>query len=288
MLFVPSRLTNDYTASAPEMISISSLVIMRLAGAVIFQRQPIDHVAGIAGGVVHRRHLRAVERRTVLEQRLEDLHSDVERQELGSGSRPRRARIRRPRRRAPPRAADVSAEMVAGMICCAVGTWLITERKREKNSVATSNAPSAKRAEHLLGHLLGMLEGELPHAAELDRVDDQRSVIALELVEALLADAEDLHLLAVGEQAIDVLAREPHDGRVEGAAKPALAGADDEEMDLVLAGADHQRRPAVAALERDGEIGEHRLHARRHKVARLRPRSARAAASPRPPSAWPW
>ena len=30
----------------------------------------------------------------------------------------------------------------------------------------------------------------------------------------------------------------------------------------VLAGADHQRRAAVAALERGGEIGEHRLHAR--------------------------
>ena len=42
----------------------------------------------------------------------------------------------------------------------------------------------------------------------------------------------------------------------------ALAGADDEEMDLVLARADHQRRPALAALERRGEIGEHRLHAR--------------------------
>ena len=81
------------------------------------------------------------------------------------------------------------------------------------------------------------------------------------MVEALLADAEDLHLLAVGEQAVDVLAGQPDDGRVERAAQPALGGADDQQMNLVLAGADHQRRTAFAALERRGEIGEHRLHA---------------------------
>ncbi len=112
------------------MISISSLVICAWRGAVIFHGQAIDHVAGVAGGVVHRRHLRAVERGSVLEQRFEDLHGDVERQKIGQdlglvglvfvdgaakGSL----------------GGGVSAEIVAGMICCAVGTWLITERKRE-------------------------------------------------------------------------------------------------------------------------------------------------------------
>ena len=83
MLFVPSRLTNDYSASAPEMISISSLVICAWRGAVIFHGQAIDHVAGVAGGVVHRAHARALLGGRVLEQRLEDLHGDVERQEIG-------------------------------------------------------------------------------------------------------------------------------------------------------------------------------------------------------------
>ena len=35
-----------------------------------------------------------------------------------------------------------------------------------------------------------------------------------------------------------------------------------EEMHLILAGADHQRRAALAALQRRGEVGEHGLHAR--------------------------
>ena len=46
-------------------------------------RQAVDHVAGIAGGVVHGAHARALLRCRVLEQRLEDLHGDVERQKLG-------------------------------------------------------------------------------------------------------------------------------------------------------------------------------------------------------------
>ena len=55
----------------------------RLAGAVVGQRLLADHFAGVAGGVVHRGHLRAVERGGVLEQRAEDLHRDVARQQLG-------------------------------------------------------------------------------------------------------------------------------------------------------------------------------------------------------------
>ena len=54
------QLTCCQSASAPEMISISSLVIMRLTGAVVDHRLLADHVAGVAGGVVHRAHLRAV------------------------------------------------------------------------------------------------------------------------------------------------------------------------------------------------------------------------------------
>src|SRR3954467_5773331 len=55
---------------------------LRLAGAVVFQGLLADHVAGIAGGVVHRAHLGAVERRGVLEQRAEDLDGDITRQQL--------------------------------------------------------------------------------------------------------------------------------------------------------------------------------------------------------------
>src|SRR6201987_2000114 len=45
----------------------------RLAGAVINQRLLADHLAGVAGGVVHGRHLRAIERGVILEQRAKHL-----------------------------------------------------------------------------------------------------------------------------------------------------------------------------------------------------------------------
>src|SRR5438552_7726929 len=55
----------------------------RLARAVVGQRLLADHFAGVARRVVHRAHLRAVERGVVLEQRAEDLHGKILRQQLG-------------------------------------------------------------------------------------------------------------------------------------------------------------------------------------------------------------
>src|SRR5664280_792090 len=55
----------------------------RLAGSIVDQGLLADHVAGVAGGVVHRAHLRAVERGVVLQQRAEDLHREIARQQRG-------------------------------------------------------------------------------------------------------------------------------------------------------------------------------------------------------------
>src|SRR5256885_1721532 len=55
-----------------------------LTRAVVDQRLLADHVAGVAGGVVHRGHLRAVERGVVLQQSTEDLHREIARQEAGA------------------------------------------------------------------------------------------------------------------------------------------------------------------------------------------------------------
>src|ERR1700752_99060 len=54
----------------------------RLARAVVGERLLADHLAGVARGVVHCRHLRAVERGRVLQERAEYLHGDVARQKL--------------------------------------------------------------------------------------------------------------------------------------------------------------------------------------------------------------
>src|SRR3954454_15074398 len=53
-----------------------------LTGAVVLDGQAVDHVAGVAGGVVHRRHPAALLRRGVLEQRAEYLDGDVAGEEL--------------------------------------------------------------------------------------------------------------------------------------------------------------------------------------------------------------
>src|SRR5690606_31034817 len=56
---------------------------LRLALAVVGDRQLVDHVAGIARRIVHRRHLGAHLAGRVLQKRPEDLHRDVARDEVG-------------------------------------------------------------------------------------------------------------------------------------------------------------------------------------------------------------
>src|SRR5580698_1062443 len=48
----------------------------RLTGSIVDQGLLADHVAGVAGGIVHRALLRAVERGVVFQQGAEDLHRD--------------------------------------------------------------------------------------------------------------------------------------------------------------------------------------------------------------------
>ena len=54
---------------------------LSLALAVIEKGQVGDHLAGVAGGGIHRAHLRGVEARVVLKQRRQNLHRDVARQQ---------------------------------------------------------------------------------------------------------------------------------------------------------------------------------------------------------------
>src|SRR5690606_16571081 len=55
---------------------------LRLTLAVVLQRQTLDHLAGIAGRVVHGAHLGTEERGIVLEQRPEHLDRNIARQKL--------------------------------------------------------------------------------------------------------------------------------------------------------------------------------------------------------------
>ena len=98
------------------MISISSLVILRLAGTVHLDGEGLDHVARIAGGIVHRRHLGGEEAGLVLQQRGQQLHRDVLRQQrLQDGVFVRLVIIER--RRAAP-----AVSTAAGISCLTVGS----------------------------------------------------------------------------------------------------------------------------------------------------------------------
>src|ERR1700760_859793 len=54
-----------------------------LTGSVVDLGLLADHFARVAGGIVHRAHLGAVERRVVFQKRPEHLHRDVARQQAG-------------------------------------------------------------------------------------------------------------------------------------------------------------------------------------------------------------
>ena len=114
-----------------------------------------------------------------------------------------------------------------------------------------------------VGDLLGIGEAERAHRAQLDVLDDHPLVLALELLVALAPDAEELDLLALRDQRIGALARQPHDRRVERAAQAALGGADQQQMHAVAAGAAQQRRRRRAAGHGGRDIAQHLVHALR-------------------------
>ena len=147
------------------------------------------------------------------------------------------------------------------MICWAVGICGITDLKREKNSVQTSNSLLFEARDNLVGDHLRLREAHLLDAAQFDDLDDLLAVDAAQLIGALAADAEDLDLFALVHQRIRPLARQPHDRRIERAAQAALGGADHQQMNLVGAGAGEQARRRVAAGDAGGDVAEHAVHA---------------------------
>ena len=106
-----------------------------------------------------------------------------------------------------------------------------------------------------------MLEGERADPAQLDMFDDLLRKKTAQLFVALAADAEDLDLLAFGQQRIGALARQPDDRRVERAAQAALGGADQEQMHLLAAGSREQPRRRAEVADRSGDAAEHLAHA---------------------------
>src|SRR6185503_12131982 len=192
----------------------------RLARAVVLQRAPADHVAGISGGIVHRRHARALLGSGILEQRPEHLHREIARQQP-------RQDLRLIRLELIDRAAAGSRRLVREDR----RDHLLRRRDLRDHRLEAGEeqggdieGAAVEQLYDLLGDRLGIDEAEHAHRAQLDHLDDLPLVLALELVIALASDAQELDVLAVRHEPVGALAGEADDRRVEAAAQPALGG----------------------------------------------------------------
>src|ERR1043165_6707060 len=139
----------------------------RLAGAVIGERLLADHFAGIAGGVVHGAHARALLGGGVFQERAEYLHRQVARQQLGE---------------------DV---FLGRLVFVGRGSAILLIRlelrrdyllrrrdlrdhRPETREEQRGDVESAlvKQLDDLPGDHVGLLKADLLHAAQLDDLDD--------------------------------------------------------------------------------------------------------------------
>src|SRR6185437_6384034 len=151
-----------------------------LTGAVVDQGLLADHLARVACGVIHRRHLRAVERRVVLQQRAEDLHREIARQQafqyfilfrlvFVSGCRSVGGGRFHHQRNDLLRGRDL-------------GDHRFEARIEQRADVELAGIETS---DHLPGNALGVAEAELADTAQIDILDDLLLELPAQLVETL-------------------------------------------------------------------------------------------------------
>src|SRR6185312_10261986 len=161
-----------------------------LTGSVVDQGLLANHVAGIAGGVVHRAHLRAEERGVVFQQGAEDLHGEIARQQPGQNLvlfrlilvGGRRAGVRR-----------LCLDHQRNDLVCGrdLGDHRLEARIEQRADV---EFPGLEPRNHFLRDILGVAEAELTDRTQLDVLDDLLLEGTAELLVSLAADAEELDL----------------------------------------------------------------------------------------------
>src|SRR5688572_2525890 len=192
---------------------------IRLARAVVRDGQAVDHVAGVAGRAVHRRHARTLFAGRVLQQRAIDLHADVARQQLLQD---------RILFRLVLVAGIAGIRVLVGRACDRERDQLLRRhdlRHRRLELVVNDGADvELAMLEHVanaLCNLIGGLELQLRLAHAFQAGDDFLRKLATQLIAPLAADAQDLDRLAVALQVACDLARLAYDRGVEAAAQAA-------------------------------------------------------------------
>src|SRR5580692_4478429 len=228
----------------------------RLTGPVVDQGLLADHVAGIAGGIVHRAHLRAVERGIVFQQSAEDLDRQIARQQAGQNLVFFRLIFVRRRRTGlgGPGLHHQRNDLLRG------GKLRDHRSEARIEQRADIEFPGLEAGDDLVGDVLGVAEAELADRAQVEMLDDLLLEAAAQLLKSLAADAEELDLLALAHQRQRPLAGQPHDRRIECTAQATFAGADQQQVHLVIAGSGEQRRRPGRARGGSGDIRNHRIH----------------------------
>src|SRR5208283_5521466 len=125
---------------------------------------------------------------------------------------------------------------------------------REKQSADVELAGLVQRND-LAADRVGIVETDRANRTQIDHFDDLASELPAQDVMPFFADTKDFDRLALPYERHRRLAREPRDRGIKSAAKTALGGADDQEMDRVAA-ATEQARNMPARPNRGGEIGQ--------------------------------
>src|SRR6266478_5291386 len=224
----------------------------RLSGTVVDQGLLADHVAGVAGGVVHGAHLRAVERGVVFQQCPENLHRKIARQQAGQNLVFLRL-VFVSRRRAGIRGLFFHHQRNDLLRGRDLRDHRFEPRIEQRADVELAGL---KARNDFLRDVFGVDEAKLAYRAQLDAFHDPAFEVTPQLLETLAADAEEFDFLALGDQRISALAGQTHDRGIESAGQAAFAGANQQEMHLILAGPRQQRRRYGRADGRGRDVGD--------------------------------
>src|SRR5690606_16247735 len=196
-----------------------------LAGTVVLQRQGADEVAGVARGVVHRSHLGAEEAGLVFQKGGQDLRRQVARQQGLEDVLFRRLVL-------------IERAGVGRGVGVDFGRGQLTRRRdlrdhRLELAVEERDLVGLVRLElfsQQFGDRLGRVQAHRLVLAQLESLDDLVSEQAGQLVARLAADSDDLDVLAVGDQAVDVIARSADDVGREPARQTLVGRGDDDQV----------------------------------------------------------
>src|SRR6185369_6502857 len=231
-----------------------------LTRAVVLDGQAVDHVAGIAGRIVHRGHTAALLGCRIFKHRPEQLDGDIARQQIGENLFLVGLIFR-------CSLSSLSSDISIG--CERNGDdldfrRLLHQRGAEagEEEVRDVEFAGVKAPDQILRNLMGVGEAHILDVALIDLMHDPARIEARDHRAALLADQIEADLLALLDQLLSGLTGKLDDVAVERTGEAALGCRDHQQMDIVLAGA----REQLGRLRANRDLGGQARHHRRQPL----------------------